>query len=266
MKITKDNELKFEKQFGSFFPLFRRFIETEEFDKIFAFLKSETAKGKQIIPVAADVFKSFEYTNRHKMKALILLQCPYATKNHDKIISNGIPMDCSNIAPYQQPSLHQWYQGLEKAYGFHPDNDLRCNLEYLLKEEGVMLLNCSLTVEQDKPDSHMELWKPFMKFFIEEIINRFTCGLPIVLVGTTAQQYESAISPMCHHVLKVEHPAFAARENREWRTKECFQWINNIIRQNNGPEHEIQWMRLKSDPVRKHIVSDPGPEDFSLPF
>ncbi len=266
MQITKENEPGLQKSFGTWYPLMRRFIETDQFSQIFATLRSEKQKGKNIYPIASEVFKSFELCSRHKIKALVILQCPYATVRQGTVIANGIPMDCSNIKPYQQPSLHNWYMGLETTYGFHPDNDLRCSLEYLLKEESVMLINSSLTVEESKPDTHMQLWEPFMRYFIEEVINKYNCGMPVVLIGSTAQRLENSFNPMCHHILKCEHMAAAAHQNREWKFNNMFEWCNQIIRANNGPREEIQWLRKKSEPVRKHVVADAGPDMSDVPF
>jgi len=48
---------KLEKQFNSWLPVMKPFIESEEFDKIFAFLKSQSAAGKVVIPKSAEPIK-----------------------------------------------------------------------------------------------------------------------------------------------------------------------------------------------------------------
>jgi uracil-DNA glycosylase len=243
MKITP----AIEKSFGDWVPVMRNFIESPEFDKIFAFLKSETGKGKKILPAASEVFKSYRLCSRHKVRAIAILQCPYATLRNNIMIADGIPMNCKNIHPYTQPSLYQWWQAIEKTYGFDPDMDQRTDLSFLLEEEGVLLINSAETVELQKVDSHSQLWEPFTRYVIEEVLNKFTCGLPIVLMGTQAQKFEKYINPLCHHVLKVEHPAAASYANREWDYKDMFEWCNKIIEANNGPEYRINWMRKKGE-------------------
>jgi uracil-DNA glycosylase len=250
MQITE----KLSQQFGTWLELFRPFIESEAFDKIFGVLKASTKAGKEIYPKSAEVFKSFELCDRHKMKALILLQSPYPTKRNGVVVANGIPMDCSNIAPYQQPTMWQWYQAMEEQYGFDPFNDLRCDLSYLLQEEHVMLLNSSLTIEAGKPDSHAQLWEPFMKYFFEEIIDKYYKGLPIVLIGKPAQVYEKYIMPISHYIKKVEHPAAASYQNRAWKHEQLFTWINDILKKNNGAEYKVEWFRKKG--VEVNLVKD----------
>ena len=39
----------------------------------------------------------------------------------------------------------------------------------------------------------------------------------------------------------IEHPVFAARNNREWNNEKCFHWINDNIERNNGKEFTIKW-------------------------
>jgi len=238
---------KVKDQFGDWAPLMKDLIESEIFNNLYRFLKAEKAKGREILPKSDEVWKSLRLCSRHKVRAIILLQCPYATKRDGVTISNGIPMDCSNIAPYQQPSLYQWYQAIENQYGFDVDGDLRCDLSYLLKEEHVLLLNTSNTVEALKVDSHAQQWAPVMQWFIENVINKYLNGIPVVLVGTQAQKFEKYLNPLANPIKKVEHPAAASYANRDWKHEDMHLWCNKIIEGNNGREHIIKWTRKKSD-------------------
>jgi len=235
-------------QFGSWSEMFREFIEGEGLSKIFGFLKLETKKGKIILPESVNVFRSFSECPREKVKCLIIGQDPYNTKTKEgKVIANGIPLSCE-LTGSLQPSLEQWYMAIEEQYkGFDPDMDFRPDNSYLLVEEGVLLLNSSLTVEYLKPGSHEYIWLPFMQYFIEEIINKYYRGLPIVLLGGQAQKLEKFINPLMHHVLKVEHPAAASHQNRKWNTNNLFNWVDKIIEANNGPSERIRWYRIKGD-------------------
>lgn len=268
---------KIKEQVGNtWWPVLQKFIESEQWDGIFRHLKMRSKQVK-IIPSSGEIFKSLQLCDRQKIKAVIVLQCPYATyREMNKVpvqIANGIPMDCSNTAPYMQPSLFQWWQAVEKTYGFNPDNDLRCDLSYLLEEEHVLLMNSAWTVEKDRVDSHAQLWEPFTRYLLEEVIGKLTCGIPIVLVGTQAQKYEKYLNPLCHPVLKVEHPAAASYANRDWIYGDMFRWINGIIRSNNGRGEEIQWLRKKGEPKRDNTlpawVTEPmskSAEELGLPW
>jgi len=131
---------------------------------------------------------------------------------------------------------------------------MRCNIEYLLKEEHVLLLNTSLTVEREKVDSHSQQWAPIMQWFIENVINKYLNAIPVVLCGTTAQRFEKYLNPLANPIMKVEHPAAASYGNRDWKHQDIHRWINKVIEGTNGRDHVIRWTRNKSD-------SDPIPDN-----
>lgn len=247
MQITE----KIRESMGSWCDLFAPFIQSEQWDKIFITLKTLSVSKKVVIPKSPDVFKSFQMCDRHKVKAIVILMDPYPSTTKDgEIIADGVPMSCKGKEKLQ-PTLEKWYGAIEDDFGgtgdsivgFIPDMDRSGDIDFLLTEEGVLLLNSCLTCEKDKPGSHLELWTPFMKFFIEEILNTYYKGLPIVLCGAQAQKLEKFINPMLHYVMKVEHPVAASYANRSWIHQGCFKWINNIIVTNNGKKEEIRWYR-----------------------
>jgi len=242
---------KIRSQMGSWVELFTPFIQSEQWDKIFTTLKTLSMNKRIVIPKSSDVFKSFELCDRHKVKAVIILMDPYpSTTKEGDIIADGVPMSCKGKSRLQ-PTLEQWYGGIEEdcggtgesVIGFIPDMDRSGDIDFLLTEEGVLLLNSCLTCELNKPGSHVELWTPFMKFFIEEIVSNYYKGLPIVLCGAQAQKLEKFINPMLHYVKKIEHPVAASYSNRVWDHQSVFKWINNILSANNGADYVIRWYR-----------------------
>lgn len=260
---------KIRQQLNSWHDLFLPFIESDAWDNIFRFLKHESGKGKVIIPDSINLFKSFELTNRHKLRAIIILMDPYPTMKGTVKIANGVPMDCSNTGVLQ-PSLELWHQAVESCYcGFDPDYDNRTDISFLLREEHVLLLNSSLSVEKDKVGSHSPAWQHFMQFFLEEIISKVYRGLPIILAGLSAQKLEKYIAPMLHYVKKVEHPIAASYANRTWDYQDIFKWTNNIITQNNGPGEQIRWYRKTGECTIHYpewVTGERPNEDDIAPF
>jgi len=267
---------KIRERLGTWTDLFKPFIESSdgEFDRIFKFLKAQSHINRKVVPISENIFKSFELCPRNTIKAIIVLMDPYPSITKDSIIiADGVPLSCKNIG-YPQPSLDVWYTGIEKTYkeGFDFDIDHRLDTSYLLTEEGVLLLNSSLTCEKDKPGSHFNIWLPFMKYFFEDIIGMFYSGLPIVLAGAQAQKLEKYINPLTHYILKIEHPV-ASYAKREWDNKNCFNWCNNIIEKNNGKEFIINWKRDKSEAPKIQTPKDaytkpnlPSAEALGLPW
>jgi len=248
MTITDANRGKLQAQFGTWLELIAPFIESTAWDSIIGTLKATTAANKEVYPASSELFKSFALCNRNKLKAIVITGGPYANKLQGKIIANGIPYDSSNVK-YDQPVLYNWYQAYEKDYGFDPDNDLSLDLSYLLTQEHVLLIGSSLTVETQKPEIHAQLWEPMWKYIIEEIINQYYRGLPIVLIGLQAGKLEKYIAPMLHHVLKVEDPQTAVQYNRPWKSDGMFSFCNRILAANNssGYQNEIRWVRKKNE-------------------
>lgn len=247
---------------GTWGPVLRKFIESPEFDQIFATLKSCTQNGKEIYPLSPDLFRSLASCDRQLMKAIVITGGPYTNKLHDTVVASGIPFDSSRVK-YEQSALYTFWQGYEKDYGFDPDNDLSRDLSYLLQEEHVLLIGSSLTVEAQKAESHAALYEPFWKYMIEEVINTLYRGLPIVLVGASAAKLEKYITPMLHHVLKVEDPVVAVQYNRPWKSDGMFSWVNRILAANNttGYQNEIQWVRKKTTEVTEKIPWDTTDEN-----
>src|SRR4051812_35698712 len=141
MEITEVNKAGLQTQLGSWYPWMVDLIQSSTWDTLYSYLKAQKPAGKVVIPSSGETWKSLQLCNKDNVRAIVLLQCPYATQREmagkGKVtIASGVPMSCENIAPYQQPSLFQWWQAIEAQYGFNPDHDLRCDISFLLEEEG----------------------------------------------------------------------------------------------------------------------------------
>ena len=214
----------------------RPWIESEECDKLYKFLKHESGRGKKLAPLSSDVYKAFLYTPYNEVKVIIIGLSPYHTfYNNNLPIADGLCMSCS-ITGKLQPSLVQWYSEIERVYG------VQCtwspNLSYL-SYQGVLLLNSSLTCEKGKPGKHNPEWEPFMKYLFEEVI--ITTGLPVIFLGKEATKIEKYLAPFTW-VFKLSHPASASYSGGDWDSENVFKKINQILKDNNNTN--IQWYKL----------------------
>jgi uracil-DNA glycosylase len=217
---------KFKNKFHeSYHEIMQPFIESNECDEIYKFLKSESSRGALISPSSINTFRVFKELALKDINCIFLFQDPYFVFKDNVPIASGVALDCS-VHKKIQPTLRQFYNGIEdELYG-------GLNLEYnlteydlsYLTEQGVMMLNASLTVEKDKAGSHKQLWKPFTEYVIREIVNKY--NIPIVLLGKDAQEYESLITS---DVLKASHPASASYNGGKWNTNDIFTKLNDII-------------------------------------
>lgn len=170
------------------------------FKETLAFVAKERESGKVIYPPQEDVFNAFRYTELADIKVVILGQDPY----HGPGQAHGLSF---SVRPgiKAPPSLVNMYKELEKDIpGF-----VRPGHGYLLSwaQQGVLLLNTVLTVEQGSAHSHAHLgWETFTDKVIQAI-NDHTEGVIFLLWGSHAQKKGRIIDTKRHHVLKAPHPS-----------------------------------------------------------
>jgi uracil-DNA glycosylase len=214
----------------------RKFIESEECDKIYEFLKNEAKRGKKIAPSSDVTFRCFKETKLDDVKVVLLGMCPYHTFINYEPIADGLLMGCSKTMKLQ-PSLTKFYEGIEKEIGIKAFKDP--DVSYLA-HQGVLMLNAGLTVEMNKPGSHNKIWEPFTKYVIEEILSLL--GVPFIFLGKDAQYYERFVGPFTW-TFNLSHPASAAYSNGDWDTEQVFTKVNKVIKGNNN--HTINWIKEK---------------------
>jgi uracil-DNA glycosylase len=118
----------------------------EYFEKLTAFVKEEYAK-ENVYPAPKNVFRAFELTPFDKVKVVILGQDPYHGAHQATGLSFAVE---KGIA--LPPSLRNIYKELESDLGKpleHTDGDLTH-----WAEQGVLLLNATLTVRAGAAGSH----------------------------------------------------------------------------------------------------------------
>lgn len=228
---------KFKTKFHeSYHEIMQPFIESDKCNEIYSFLKNESGRGAMLAPQSINTFRVFKELPLEDIKCIFMFQDPYFVFKEEVPVATGVALDCS-VTKKQQPTLKQFFHGIEEElYGglSLQWNTEQCDLSYLT-EQGIMMLNASLTVEQNKAGSHKELWKPFTNYIIDKIVNRY--NIPIVLLGKDAQEYESEIDSI---VLKASHPASASYTGGKWNTNGVFTKLNEIIWEQH--EEIVLWL------------------------
>ncbi|MHC5350748.1 uracil-DNA glycosylase [Metapseudomonas furukawaii] len=176
----------------------------DEFDKPYMaalgeFLRQEKAAGKVVFPPGPLIFNALNSTPLDKVKVVIIGQDPY----HGPGQAHGL---CFSVQPGvpTPPSLQNIYKELKR--------DLNIEIPshgYLQSwaEQGVLLLNTSLTVEQARAGSHAGAgWQPFTDRVIE-VVSQRQPKLVFLLWGSHAQSKERLIDPTKHLILKSAHPS-----------------------------------------------------------
>ncbi len=170
------------------------------FQQTLEFVEGERSAGKVIYPPAKDVFNAFRFTEFGDVKVVILGQDPYHGPNQ----AHGL---CFSVLPGVKtpPSLVNMYKELAQDIpGFEIPNH-----GYLKSwaEQGVLLLNTVLTVEQGQAHSHAKTgWETFTDRVIEAI-NQHNENVIFLLWGSHAQKKGRVIDNQKHHVLMAPHPS-----------------------------------------------------------
>lgn len=182
-------------------------------------------KTDTIMPASNSIFKTFEICPFDKCKVIMLFQDPYPQKN----VATGIAVGNAVTATSLSPSLRK----LKEAV---PDlsEDFDNTLESWCKQ-GVLMLNSSLTVKVDKPNSHALLWRPFISSFLEKY-SECNEAIIYVLFGNQAQTFKPYIKNSLL-TLETKHPAYLVRSKQPMPN--VFSVINNtLVATNKTP---INW-------------------------
>jgi len=229
---------KFESFFHqSWHEVMKPFVESEECDKIYEFLKFEGRRGKRIAPLSSDTFRCFKETPLDKMKVIILGFCPYHTFMDGKPVADGLLMGCS-VTGKLQPSLEQFYNALEEDLfnGLNLRAKKQADVSYLA-HEGVLMFNAALTTEMNKAGSHLKIWEPFTKYVFENAIA--PSRVPVVFLGKEASKFKRYMAPLTWS-FELSHPASASYKNTQWSSEKTFSKISRMLMD----EHRdvINWM------------------------
>ena len=169
------------------------------FSELKNFIVEEKSKGQIIYPPGQLIFSAFNHTPFDKVKVVIVGQDPY----HGRGQANGL---CFSVSPgiNPPPSLVNIFKELHADLGIPIPN--HGNLEKWA-DNGVLLLNASLTVRANEPNSHSgKGWENFTDSVIMKLSEERD-GLIFLLWGKYAQAKEILIDKTKHHILKAPHPS-----------------------------------------------------------
>ncbi|TBR36269.1 MULTISPECIES: uracil-DNA glycosylase [Dyella] len=175
------------------------YLERPDMQALSSFLRDEKQHGKVIFPPGPDIFAAFDHTPFDAVRVVILGQDPY----HGPGQAHGL---CFSVRPGvpTPPSLQNIYKEIHRDLGL-PIPDHGCLLPWA--DQGVLLLNAVLTVEQGQAASHQgKGWEGFTDAAIDAL-NREREGLVFMLWGAYAQRKGQLIDRKKHCVLTSVHPS-----------------------------------------------------------
>ena len=178
--------------------LLKNQFEMDYYKNLRSFLVKEYSSN-DVFPDKYDIFNALNYTSYKDVKVVILGQDPY----HGPRQAHGLSFSVMPGVP-APPSLVNIYKELR--------DDLSCEIPnngYLKKwaDQGVLLLNTSLTVRAGEANSHRNKgWEIFTDAIIS-ILNKREKPVVFILWGNNAISKEKLITNKVHHIIKSVHPS-----------------------------------------------------------
>ena len=173
-------------------------FETPYFQQLAQFVREEY-QNFRIYPPGGMIFNAFDKCPFDKVKVVILGQDPY----HGPKQANGLAFSVNDGVPLP-PSLQNVYKELKSDLGVEPPAS--GNLERWA-QQGVLLLNATLTVRQGSAGSHQgKGWEEFTDAVLR-ILSEQRQGLVFILWGAYAKRKGALIDRAKHYVIESAHPS-----------------------------------------------------------
>jgi len=174
-----------------------------EFDKPYFELLTDFVRHayatRQCFPPAGQIFRAFDLCPFDKVRIVIIGQDPY----HDVNQAHGLCFSVQDGVP-APPSLVNIYKELNRDLG--KPIPTSGNLTHWA-EQGVLLLNATLTVEAHRAGSHQgKGWEELTDAVIQALNNQRS-NIVFMLWGSYAQRKGQYIDRRKHLVLTAVHPS-----------------------------------------------------------
>ena len=187
-------------------------------------------KSKTIFPKFKNIFRAFNLVEPKKIKVVIIGQDPYHGLNQ----ANGLAFSVSSECKIP-PSLRNIFKELIDDIGC--DNPKNGVLD-IWAEQGVLLMNTILSVEESKPHSHKNMgWEEFTDAIISKLSLDFN-NIVFILWGGESQKKERLVDTSKHLILKASHPS-PLSSYRGFFGSKPFSKTNEYLKSHN--KSEINW-------------------------
>lgn len=211
-------------------------LQTPRMQEMKAWLTDERTK-KNIYPASQNTFAAFNLCPYENVRTVIIGQDPY----HQPGVADGLVF--STQQPARPPSLKFIFQEIYDDLNIQWRHNLTMN-EYfpsnsLIRwaQNGFLLLNAALTVEEAKPRSHMNIGWEILLDEVIKALNEHERQIIFLLWGKDAQALKPKIDESSgrHLVFEAPHPAAEAyREGAGFIGCRHFSIIRDILPTLNG--------------------------------
>lgn len=172
--------------------------ESPGFKNFYQIIEKEYAT-KVVYPPKENIFNALKITPYEKVKVVIVGQDPYHGENEAHGLSFSVQRGIKI-----PPSLKNIYKEIYDDLGIIEPN---CGDLSAWGKEGVLLLNSSLTVIKDKPNSHQNIGWSNLTDYIIKVINLKEEPVVFILWGNFAKSKKVFITNKKHLILESSHPS-----------------------------------------------------------
>ncbi|MFH6936972.1 uracil-DNA glycosylase [Flavobacterium sp. FlaQc-30] len=179
------------------------------------------------------IFSAFNNCSFADLKIVIIGQDPY----HGEGEANGLSFSVNDTVKIP-PSLRNIFREINTDLDsiFMPSSG---NLEKWAKQ-GILLLNASLTVRKDSPNSHKHLkWNLFTDAVIQAVSDQKE-NVVFLLWGSFAQKKGLKIDRSKHYILESGHPSPMSANQGKWFGNRHFSQTNAFLKSKGIKE--IEWL------------------------
>lgn len=198
-------------------------LTSDNMDNLRAFLKEAYQSSNSIYPPAPLMFNALNLTPLSEVKVVILGQDPYHGPGQAMGLSFSVPKTIPK-PPSLNNVLKEMADDIGTSYSAHGD------LTYWA-QQGVLLLNSSLTVSEGEPNSHQNKgWEQFTDAVID-VVNEQTEHTVFILWGSKAQKKGKYIDTSKHLILTAVHPSPLAANRGGFFGSKPFSKTNDYLSQ-----------------------------------
>jgi len=205
-------------------------FEKSYFENLIQFVKSEY-QSKLCFPKGSQIFAAFDHCPFDQVKVVIIGQDPY----HGPGQANGLCFSVHDGITHP-PSLINIFKEIQTDLGnpYPQSGDLS-----KWAEQGVLLLNATLTVRAHQAGSHQgKGWEQFTDAVIQQISEKRE-GVVFLLWGGFAKKKGAKINKSKHHILTSGHPSPLSANRGYWFGNKHFSKTNELLQQMN--QSMIRW-------------------------
>ncbi len=210
-------------------------FEKHYFREVTDFVRSEytaaaDGAGVPVYPAARNIFRAFDKCDLDRLKVVIIGQDPY----HGPGQANGLCFSVNAGVPFP-PSLRNIFKEIHDDLGGPLPSTGELDR---WAEQGVLLLNASLTVREGQPNSHSDKgWQIFTDAVVGAL-GEVKQDIVYMLWGAFAQRKGERLDPAHNLILKAAHPSPLSAHNGFFGCRHFSKANEYLVQRSKTP---IQW-------------------------